>query len=111
MCCTPLCSVVVGEALRLHHAIQWIHELQLTNVDIEVDSKKVADYFYKGRGDITEFGSIMGNSKQFCNFYLTNSHVEFIRRRANTVAHELAKAATSSSSFVSLMRFQHVLLI
>jgi hypothetical protein len=61
--------------------------------------KKVVDYFNRGRGDITEFGSIIDNAIQLCNSYLTNSHVEFIRRQVNTVAHELAKADTSSSSF------------
>ncbi|XP_039687155.1 uncharacterized protein [Medicago truncatula] len=83
MCYTPSCSVDVGEALALNHAIRWIHELQLSNVDFEVDSKRVADYFNKGRGDVTEFGSIMDSSSSFCNGYLTNSHVEFIRRQAN----------------------------
>jgi hypothetical protein len=96
---TPLCSVDVGEALGLYHAIRWIHELQLENVDFEVDSKRVADYFNKGRGDVTEFGSIMDSSIQFCRSFLTNSHVEFIRRQANEVAHTLAKTAISSSSF------------
>jgi hypothetical protein len=108
----PLCSVEVGEALGLYHAIWWIHEFQLINVDFEVDSKIVADYFNKGLGDITEFGSIMDSIIQLCNSYLTNSYVEFIRRQANEVAHELAKVATSIRSFrISLMRFQHVLLI
>ena len=102
----------VGEALGLYHAIQWIYELQLINVDFEVDSKIVADFFNKGRGDITEFGSIIDSSIQFCNSCLTNSHVEFIRRQANKVAHELAKVATSVPSFrISLMGFKHVLLI
>ena len=96
---TPLCSVDIGEALDLYHAIPWIHELQLANVDFEIDSKRVADYFNKGRGDVTEFGSIMDSSFQFCSSYLTNSHVEFIRRQANKVAQELTKAATSSTSF------------
>ncbi|XP_039685106.1 uncharacterized protein [Medicago truncatula] len=95
----PSCSVDVGEALALHHAIRWIHEIQLFNVDFEVDSKRVADYFNNGRGDVTEFGSIMDSSVQFRNTFLTNSHVEFIRRQANEVAHALAKAATSSTSF------------
>ncbi|KEH42154.1 hypothetical protein MTR_1g062840 [Medicago truncatula] len=72
---SPGCSIDVGEALGLHHAIRWIQELQLTNVDFEVDSKRVADYFYKGRGDTTEFGSIMDSSIYFSNTYLTNSHV------------------------------------
>jgi hypothetical protein len=59
---SPVCSVSIGEALGLYHAIWWFTELQLTNVDFEEDSKTVADYFNKGRGDITEFGSILDNS-------------------------------------------------
>jgi len=74
---TAVCSVDVGEALGLRHAIRWIHELQLTNVDFEVDSKRVADYFNKGRRDVTEFGSIMDSNIQLCSNYLTNSRVEF----------------------------------
>ena len=46
---TSLCYVDIGEALGLYHAIRWIHKLQLANVDFEVDSKRVADYFNKGR--------------------------------------------------------------
>ena len=95
---SPLCSLDVGEALGLSHAIWWIRELQFDNVDFEVDSKRVADYFNKGRGDVTEFGSIMDSCIQFCSSYLTNSHVEFSRRQANEVAHELAKTTTSSTS-------------
>jgi len=41
----------------------------------------------------------MDSSIQFCNTYLTNFHVEFIRRQANDVAHTLSKAATSSTNF------------
>jgi len=96
---SPACSIHIGEALGLYHAIRWIHELQFTNVDFEVDSKRVADYFNNGRGDVTEFGSIMESSIYFLNNHLTNSHVEFIRRQANEVAHNLTKAATSSTSF------------
>jgi len=96
---SPMCLVDVGEALGLYHAMRWVNELQLPNVDFEVDSKRVADYFNRGTGDITEFGAIMDSNIQFCSTILTNSRVEFIRRQANTVAHELARAATSSPSF------------
>ncbi|XP_024640514.1 uncharacterized protein [Medicago truncatula] len=92
-------KIMCFSPLGLYHAIRWIHELQLENVDFEVDSKRVADYFNKGSGDVTEFGSIMDSSIHFCRSFLTNSHVEFTRRQANEVAHTLAKAATSSSSF------------
>ncbi|KEH41560.1 hypothetical protein MTR_1g052310 [Medicago truncatula] len=61
--------------------------------------KELADYFNKGCGDVTEFGSIMDSSIQLCSTYLTNSHVEFIRRQTNEVAHALTKGATSSTSF------------
>jgi len=91
--------MLIGEALSLHHAIQWIRELQLTNVDFEVDSKRVADYFNKGRGDVTKFGSIMDSNIQLYSTYLTNSHVEFIRRQTNEVTHTLAKTVTSSTRF------------
>jgi len=79
---TPLCFVDVGETLGICHAVRWIHELQLTKV------KEMP----------LEFGSIVDSSIQFSSSYLTNSHVEFIMRQANEVAHELAKAATSSIS-------------
>jgi len=61
--------------------------------------EKITDYFNRGRGDINEFGSIIYNSVQLCKSYLTNSHVEFIRRQTNAVAHELTKAAASSPKF------------
>jgi len=66
---TSVCFADVGEALGLHHAIRLIHELQLTNVDFEVDSKRVADYFNKSRGDVTEFDSIMDSNIQVCSNY------------------------------------------
>lgn len=40
----PIYLVDVGEAFGLYHAIQWIHDLRLPNVDFEVDSKQVANY-------------------------------------------------------------------
>ena len=89
----------VGEALGLHHAISWVHELQLQNVEFEVDSNRVADYFNRGNGDITEFGVIMDSNRHYCSLYLPNSHVEFSRRQPNEVVHELAKTTLSESSF------------
>ncbi|KEH18827.1 hypothetical protein MTR_8g028785 [Medicago truncatula] len=77
--------VDIGEALVLHHAIRWVHELQLQNVDFEVDSKRVADYFNQGNGDVTEFGIIMDSNRHYCSLFLPNSRVEFSRRQANRV--------------------------
>jgi len=55
----PVCASDVGEALGLSHSIRWVHELQLTNVDFELDAKKVVDYFNRGNNYITEFGAIV----------------------------------------------------
>jgi ribonuclease HI len=43
----------IAEAVGLYHAIMWIHDLQLANMDFEVDSKRVANYFKRDSGDIT----------------------------------------------------------
>lgn len=75
--------------MELYHAIQWIHDLRLTNVDFEIDSKKVVDFFNRGRRDITEFGIIMDSSIRYCNSHLINYHVEFIRKQSNEVVHKI----------------------
>ena len=74
----------------LYHAIQWVQELQLSNVDFEMDAKKVVDYFNKGRNDISEFGAGMDECTKNCIDYFENSKVEFSRRQTNTVTHALA---------------------
>ncbi|XP_039691241.1 uncharacterized protein [Medicago truncatula] len=94
----PVCSSDVGEALGLYHAIQWVRELQLSNVDFELDAKKVVDYFNKGGNDISEFGAIMDECRKNCNDCFENSKVEFSRRQANVVAHTLAREVISLAS-------------
>jgi len=94
----PVCSSDVGEAMELYHAIQWIRELQLSNVDFEMGAKKVVDYFNKGRNAISEFGTIMDECRKSCYNYFENSKVEFSQRQANVVAHTLAREATSLAS-------------
>lgn len=44
---------------RRYYVIQWIHGLQLANVEFEMDSKKVVDYFKDDSGDLNEFGVTM----------------------------------------------------
>ncbi|KEH19432.1 hypothetical protein MTR_8g059135 [Medicago truncatula] len=70
---SPMCLVDIEEALGLYHAMRWVNELRLSNVDFEVDSKRVADYFNRGAGDITESEAIMDSNIQFCSTNLTNS--------------------------------------
>lgn len=92
-----------GEALGLYHTIQWVHDLQLAKLDFEVDSKRVADYFKHGSGDLTEFGTIMKCTIHYCKLHLENSHVEFIRMQVNMVANALAGKATSLAGKVNLI--------
>jgi hypothetical protein len=72
-------------------------------VEFELDSKRVVDSFHSLNQDFTEFGVILHQCKlMFSNFY-SNSSVEFVRRQANEVAHNLAKTATLSASFQILV--------
>jgi hypothetical protein len=62
-----VCSLDIGEALGLFHAIHWMHDLQLTNMDFELDAKKVVDYYNRGSNDISEFGAINDECRRCCN--------------------------------------------
>ena len=94
----PACATDIGEALGLSHAIHWMQELQLTNMDFELDAKKVVDYCNGGHNDIFEFGAIIDQCKRCCFSYFENSKVEFSRRQTNGVAHTLAREVTFLTS-------------
>lgn len=95
---SPVCVSDVGEAQGLSQAIQWVHELQLPNVDFELEAKRVVDHFNIGNNDISEFGVIIDDCRKRCNSYFRNSKVEFCRRQANEVAYNLAREATFLAS-------------
>jgi hypothetical protein len=63
----------------------------MENIDFEVDSKVTKDAFSHRREDIFEFGNIVSASRSLINSKFSNSRVEFIRRQANAVAHNLCK--------------------
>jgi len=93
MCFIPVC--LVDEEKHWVFIMLWIHDLRLPNVD----SKRVADYFKQSNEDITEFEVIMDSNIPYCFYYLPNTHVEFTRRQANEVVHQLARTFTSLTSF------------
>ncbi|MCH88219.1 cytochrome P450, partial [Trifolium medium] len=101
--CTPKSEVHIGEALGLLSALNWVHELQLGPVELELDSKRVVDSFHSSVKDFSEFCVIMDHCKTLFSNYYGNSSVEFVRRQANEVAHNLVKAATLSASFQILV--------
>jgi hypothetical protein len=45
MSLSPLCSVLMGEALGLYHAIDWLSDMQMENVDFVIDSKTTVTLF------------------------------------------------------------------
>jgi hypothetical protein len=50
--------VNIGEDLGLLFAINWVHDLQLEEVDFALESRIVIDYFHKEKNNITEFSHI-----------------------------------------------------
>jgi len=91
-------SVDIGEVLGLYHALQWVSDMQLDNINFEVDSKSTRDAIYSGREDISELGHIITVSRVLLSPKFNNSRVEFARRQANVVAHTLAREATFLAS-------------
>jgi hypothetical protein len=72
--------------------------LNLGPVDFELNSKLVVDSFPSNKVDVIEFGKINGHRKSlFSSFYFSYS-VEFVRRQANKVSHNLVKAVTCVAS-------------
>jgi hypothetical protein len=76
--------VVVGEALGLFHALQWLSDMQF--VDIVLDSKITINAFHHHQVDVTKFGQLISACRGLFNTHFSNSKVEFNRRQANEVA-------------------------
>ncbi|CAJ2645584.1 unnamed protein product [Trifolium pratense] len=96
---SPITDVDIGEALGLLSALNWVHDLQLENVDFELDSRNVVTSFHSKHPNTSELGDIIKDCVRVYNTYFRNSRIEFIRRQANEVAHALARVATSLASF------------
>ena len=60
--------IEIGEALCLLYAIQWVHELQLTNVDFEMDAKLVVDYFNTAETMLLNLEQYWRNAKDVAMF-------------------------------------------
>ncbi|AES60413.1 hypothetical protein MTR_1g045340 [Medicago truncatula] len=70
---SPICESGIGEALGLSYTIQWVHELKLTNVDFEMDAKRVVDYYNKVSNDISEFSATIDDCRRRCCYWFENS--------------------------------------
>jgi hypothetical protein len=80
-------------------AHQWIHDLQLANVDFETDSNIVLDSIYDRTLGVSNFASIINDCRRLISSDLTTSDVKFIRRQVNEVTHSLARVAPYHASF------------
>jgi hypothetical protein len=96
---SPILNIDIGEAIGLLKALNWIYELQLTNVDFELDSQIVVTRFHGKKEDASEFGDVINDCKCIYNSHFTNPRVEFIRRQTNETAKGLARVTTSIASF------------
>ncbi|GAU29840.1 hypothetical protein TSUD_223860 [Trifolium subterraneum] len=95
----PIVDVEIGEAMGLFSAVKWVDELRLSDVDCEMDCKRVVDCLHSSRTYNSDLRDILRDCTVILATNLVNSHVKFIRRQANEVAHRLARAATSLASF------------
>ncbi|GAU43413.1 hypothetical protein TSUD_398900, partial [Trifolium subterraneum] len=95
----PILDVEIGEAMGLFSAVKWMDELWLSDVDFEMDCKRVVDCLHSSRTYNSDLGDILRDCRVILATNLVNSHVKFIRRQANEVAHRLAREATSLASF------------
>lgn len=83
------CSVDIGKALRLCHALQWVVDLGMDNVDFSLDSKLVVDVVNGNNSSNTDFGSIIKYCHRLLSNHFTNS--KFTRMQANGTTHELGE--------------------
>jgi len=85
----PISPRDIGEALQLLHALPSLHDLRLSNVNFELDAKKIVDHYNKD--SILEFGAIFYECKRCCHLFFENSHAEFNQRQTNEAFHTLAR--------------------
>ncbi|GAU42623.1 hypothetical protein TSUD_238160 [Trifolium subterraneum] len=99
-------SPVEGEVWALLLAMEEARHRGLDRVQFESDSKVLIEAIHMKRRGNSEFLSIVHDILSFMSSF-SNFEVKFIRRQANSVAHSLARAANSWSSF---HRFEIILL-
>ncbi|XP_058733805.1 uncharacterized protein LOC131605473 [Vicia villosa] len=96
---SPCTNVAIGEAIGLLTAIKWVINLGFDNVDFELDAKQVVDNVYSVKPNDSDFGAIIDDCKRLITLFFRNSHVKFVRRQVNEVAHALARVTPFLASF------------
>ncbi|XP_058742492.1 uncharacterized protein LOC131614986 [Vicia villosa] len=96
---SPCTDVVIGEALGLLKAVNWAHDMGYDNMDFELDAKRVVDSVTSPRPNDSDLGAITEECNRLMALFFRNSHVKFVRRQANEVAHALARVAPFMANF------------
>jgi hypothetical protein len=81
--------------------------MQLHDIDFEMNCKRVVESLYSTKIYSSDFGTVIVNCRLLLVTNMVNSHIKFIRRKANKVTHTLARVAPSFATIV-LAIFQHV---
>lgn len=75
--------------------IKRIHELGFDFVDFEMDAKCVVDNMINQQSNDYDLDAITLKCNCLLTLFFRNSHVKFVRRQANKVAHALARVTLS----------------
>ncbi|GAU34086.1 hypothetical protein TSUD_255820 [Trifolium subterraneum] len=89
-------NILEGEAMAIKEAMEEMLQRGFSHVIFESDSKIVVDAISSRQEGISDF-SLLISSIQSLLMSNPNFEVKFVKRQANMVAHELARAAYSMS--------------
>ncbi|KAM7525060.1 hypothetical protein LguiA_014962 [Lonicera macranthoides] len=87
-------SPLLAEAVGLREVLSWIKDRNEGPIVVESDSKFVVDALHHTKDDSSSLGIVLDDCKALLRD-LDLCNVSFIYRSANSVAHSLAKAASS----------------
>ncbi|XP_073152301.1 uncharacterized protein [Henckelia pumila] len=85
-------QVSEGETMSILEALSWVHNLGFQKVIFESDLKIVVDALGSSVNDLSEFASIVSQCKIIMHAY-PEFIVRFVPRKANEIAHVVARNA------------------
>jgi hypothetical protein len=87
-------TIAEAEGKSLLDVLEWLHAsgTLAMPITIETDCLQVVQTLQSKQKNYTEFGAIIDRCRSIINLY-ENCRVSYVRRQANRVAHELAKAS------------------
>jgi len=90
-------TAVECEATALQQALQIALELGLNRVVFESNCQLVVNAVLNNRSYMNELGSLLSNSRSLLLSYVSYA-ITYIRRQANIIAHNLARASILHAS-------------